>query len=147
MPGISKLWFKATSLELLCLASSVRDCCVFGSVMFATRLRITISVVLEGLWKECAAFREWRPSVVENLRMRFVYQSIAQKSVSSCDCLQQSLLVRSQSFRISNIPVEEVRKFLACIRRKTEKGWLSGGGNYACMAQVLKALFSVPSYS
>ena len=73
MPGISKLWLKATRLELFCLVSSVRNCWVSGSVKFATKLRTTISVLLEGLWRECAAFQEWRPSVFENLRIHFVY--------------------------------------------------------------------------
>ena len=73
MPGISKLWLKATRLELLCLASSVRNCWVLGNVMFATKLRTAISGVSEGLWRECAAFAKWRHSVFENLRIRFVY--------------------------------------------------------------------------
>ena len=72
-PVIFELWLKATRLELLCLACGVRNCWVFGSVMFATKLRTAISVVLEGLWRECAAFAKWRPSVFENLRIRFVY--------------------------------------------------------------------------
>ena len=45
-PVIFELWLKATRLELLCLACGVRNCWVFGSVVFTTQLRNVISVLL-----------------------------------------------------------------------------------------------------